>query len=739
MRHSHDAQGSSSSSGGGGVINGLLNLSDSISDSPQFRTTLRSFEDYSSTLESHIQGLSKACKALQQVSQDYSSKWTEVLARINGIAQLSPTGSAPQKSSQSLQTLNEVLAEIERGRAMHVEQLHAAAVRPLEEELSDSSGGLGRVRQGRKRVDVLQAEYESQLGRLMARKPNDPQPQIDAAEAAVESAKGAYIAQVQTLAMDLSRLASVARIDLVEGFLSTVYAQYAGHHQAFAALRGAEPTMQALGTALARERKAAAAEMKEAQAVAAATQQMYASSCSSSTGRGSGSGSGYVRVGQNEEEEGEGQGEGEGEGEGQGQGYSKGQGQGQGDTGGGRPAVVAPRRPLVPSLALAPNEQMAGYLFLRSQYSLLSSWQRRWFSISNGQLTHFQRDTPRDRESIPLHLCLARAGSGAAAALDRRHVFELVAPNRTYILQAESAHDLLAWHSCLRQTIEASLYAHAPAHLAVTRTASQPIGSGGGGGSGSPPIPRGSLPPASEGAPGAAADSRDAQQRRRMAELASVDGNGQCVDCGGPNPEWAATTVGALLCIECSGIHRSLGVHVSKVRSVKLDNWEPELLHIMRRLGNRRVNLIYEARRPSVDDPRRPRAASARGDRQPFIMQKYANRLFVGSALQAGAEPELLEAARSGDLPRALRALAQGASANAFDSATGATPLVEAVGAGDFGMLELLLLWGADPNQRARMTATSYDDSPGRSMGGTPLHWAARLGNVRVVWYLVRR
>ncbi|KAJ1934534.1 hypothetical protein GGF37_006329, partial [Kickxella alabastrina] len=384
---------------------------------------------------------------------------------------------------------------------------------------------------------------------------------------------------------------------------------------------------------------------------------------------------------------------------------------------------------------------MAGYLFLRSQYSLLSSWQRRWFCVSSGQLTHFQRDTPRDRESIPLHLCLARAGSGAAAALDRRHVFELVAPNRTYILQAESAHDLLAWHSCLRQAIEASLYAHAPAHLAVTRTASQPIGSGGGGGRGSPPIPRGSLPPASEGAPGAAPDSRDAQQRQRMAELAGVDGNDQCVDCGGPSPEWAATTVGALLCIECSGIHRSLGVHVSKVRSVKLDNWEPELLHIMRRLGNRRVNLIYEARRPSLDEPRRPRAASARGDRQPFIMQKYANRLFVGSALQAGAEPgpELLEAARSGDLPRALRALAQGANANAFDSATGATPLVEAVGAGDFGMLELLLLWGADPNQRARMTATSYDGSPGRSMGGTPLHWAARLGNVRVVWYLVRR
>ena len=62
------------------------------------------------------------------------------------------------------------------------------------------------------------------------------------------------------------------------------------------------------------------------------------------------------------------------------------------------------------------------------------------------------------------------------------------------------------------------------------------------------------------------------------------------------DPQWASTNFGTLLCIECSGIHRSLGVHVSKVRSLMLDKWEPESLGVMLKLGNFKTNSIYEAK-----------------------------------------------------------------------------------------------------------------------------------------------
>ena len=57
-------------------------------------------------------------------------------------------------------------------------------------------------------------------------------------------------------------------------------------------------------------------------------------------------------------------------------------------------------------------------------------------------------------------------------------------------------------------------------------------------------------------------------------------------------PDWCLINYGAMVCIECSGIHRSLGTHVSKVRSALLDKWEPELLAVMSALGNEAVNEI---------------------------------------------------------------------------------------------------------------------------------------------------
>ena len=93
------------------------------------------------------------------------------------------------------------------------------------------------------------------------------------------------------------------------------------------------------------------------------------------------------------------------------------------------------------------------------------------------------------------------------------------------------------------------------------------------------------------------------------------------------DPDWASINLGVLICIECSGVHRNLGSHISRVRSLDLDEWPPGHLAVMTALGNRTANSLWEGRLPHPGI--KPSPTSSQEEKERFIIAKYSRREFL--------------------------------------------------------------------------------------------------------------
>ncbi|KAJ8268434.1 hypothetical protein COCON_G00136060 [Conger conger] len=258
------------------------------------------------------------------------------------------------------------------------------------------------------------------------------------------------------------------------------------------------------------------------------------------------------------------------------------------------------------------GSEKKGYLMKKSD-GLRKVWQRRKCSVKSGILTISHATSNRQPVRLNLLTCQVKPSG------EDKKCFDLISHNRTYHFQAEDEQEFVIWISVLTNSKEEAL------NMAF------------------------------RGEQTAGDDSLEDLTKAIIDDVLRTPGNQICCDCGAADPKWLSTNLGILTCIECSGIHREMGVHISRIQSMELDKLGTSELLLAKNIGNSSFNEIMEGNLPSPSP--KPTPSSDMTVRKEFINAKYVDHKFARKNCSSAAAKmgELCDAVKS----RALLSLVQ--------------------------------------------------------------------------------
>ncbi|PNS20553.1 hypothetical protein CAC42_6003 [Sphaceloma murrayae] len=328
-----------------------------------------------------------------------------------------------------------------------------------------------------------------------------------------------------------------------------------------------------------------------------------------------------------------------------------------------------------------------------------AGWHKFWIVLDHGKLQEYVNWKDKlDLHMEPIDLRVASVRE--ARNSERRFCFEVITPQFTRVYQAPSEEDMRSWIAAINNALQSAF--EAKSHSSSNMSTSSGTGSTrkdiaavltgksssvGHRAHGLPNSHYAKVPHrhATTGdKPGFMRFEGEAGTSEVLLRIRDADeGNKFCADCGSDSKvDWVSINLGIVLCIECSGIHRSLGTHISKVRSLTLDTsvFTPDIIDLLLLIGNRVSNMIWEAR---LDRFLKPSSHSTREQRLHFITAKYADRTYVEPDTSHPTDELLLTGIKRNQIQSVLHALALKANPNALDRSRGTHAVYLALAAAD--------------------------------------------------------
>ncbi len=311
------------------------------------------------------------------------------------------------------------------------------------------------------------------------------------------------------------------------------------------------------------------------------------------------------------------------------------------------------------------------------------------------------------KQKLDLHMDpidLRMASVRMARDADRRFCFEVITPQFKRIYQATSEEDMSNWitaiNNALQSAFESRGLSSAPQtnqrdpsgrdiSSALTGKSSSYSGQHGYPARESSMVGRSITVGARPSYVRTNSNSFDENPSQLLQQIRNADqGNTWCADCGSSSKvEWVSINLGIILCIECGGIHRSLGTHISKIRSLTLDtlSFTNDIVELLLWIGNRVSNMIWEA---NLDRTLKISPQSNREQRLKFITAKYSDRAYVmpisGSQSRfATADETLLASIKKNDIQGVLYGIALKGNVNACDRSRNTHAVFLALAAAD--------------------------------------------------------